>query len=107
MAGTKQVKVTPEAAERLGAPIAEAERKSDEYRELLRHSNNLEYALVRTRDALRVIARSLEDFEEEHASTAERMREGLTEDDVSLLCGAVNLLDYVAADCDRAFRAEA
>ena len=71
---------------------------------MLRRVDELKYSLSKTCDALRVIARGLEDMAEEHAA---RDVSGLSDYDVSLLCGAVNLLDCVAADCDRAYRGEA
>ena len=103
MADAKKVTVTPEAAERLGAPIEQAQRET-ERRDMLRRVNELEYSLTKTRDALRVIALGLEDMAEKHATADERQLSG---DDVSLIYGAVNLLDCVAADCDRAYRGEA
>ena len=63
----------------------------------------LEYSLIRTRDALRVVTRSLEDLAEKHASADERE---LTEEDISTLYGAVTLLDCVTADCDKVFRGQ-
>ena len=72
--------------------------------ETVRRMNDLEYSLTKTRDALRVIARGLEDIAEEHASADALL---FTQDDISMLYGTVNLLDCVAADCDRAMTGEA
>lgn len=103
MADAKKVTVTPEAAERLGAPIEQAQRET-ERRDMLRRVNELEYSLTKTRDALRVIVLGLEDMAEKHATPDERQ---LSDDDVSLIYGAVNLLDCVADDCHRAVLGEA
>lgn len=103
MADAKKVTATPEAAERLGAPIEQAQRET-ERRDMLRRVNELEYSLTKTRDALRVIALGLEDMAEKHAAPDERQLSG---DDVSLIYGAVNLLDCVADDCNRATLGEA
>ena len=100
---TKQVEVTPEAAQRLGEPIEKAQRET-ERRDMLRRVNELEYGLTKTRDALRVIARGLEDMAEKHAAPDERELSG---DDVSMIYGAVNLLDCVADDCHRVTMGEA
>ena len=62
---------------------------------------DLEYRLIKTRDALTVIARGLEDFAQSDAVQA------MGEQDAALIFGAVNLLESVAGDCDRAFRGEA
>lgn len=102
MADAKKVTVIPEVAERLGAPIEQAQRET-ERRDMLRRVSELEYSLTKTSDALRLIARGLGDMAEEHAA---RDVSGLSDYDISLLCGAVNLLDCVAADCDRAYRGE-
>ena len=72
----------------------------------LRRVYSLEYNAIKTRDALRVIARSLDGLAERHA-TAEERRQGLTEDDVSMLYGAVGLLDNVAEECNRVYMGEA
>ena len=97
---TKQVEVTPEAAQRLGEPIEKAKRET----EMLWRVNDLEYSLNKTRDALRVISRSLEDLANNHAGEDELT---ITQDEVSMLYGTVSLLDYVADECGRAFRGEA
>ena len=103
MADARKVTVTPEAAERLGAPIERAQRET-ERRDMLRRVNELECVLTKTRDALRVIARGLEDMAEKHEAPYERELSG---DDVSLIYGAVNLLDCVADDCHRVTMGEA
>ena len=96
MADASKVNITPEAAERLGAPIREAERRADDFRRVC----DLEYALTKTRNALRVITQCLEDMAERHA-TPETNK--LTQEDVSALYGAVTLLGYVSEECDRAY----
>ena len=90
---TKQVEVTPEAAQKLGAPIKEAEKRTDHFK----RACDLEYALVKTRDAITVIARGLEDFAQ--TDTVQNMAEA----DASLIFGTVNLLEYVADECNRAY----
>lgn len=92
---TKQVEVTPEAAAQLSKPIEEAQR-----RDYFKRVCDLEYTLIKTRDALAVIARGLEDFANSHASPEEMT---LTQADVSLIFGAVNLLESVSAECGRAY----
>ena len=91
---TKQVEVTPEAAEQLRKPIDEAAR-----RDYFKRVCDLEYTLIKTRDALAVITLGLEDFVNNHASPEEMT---LTQADASLIYGTVNLLEYVAAECGRA-----
>jgi len=103
MSGASKVEVTPEAAQRLGEPIEKA-REASERMGMFRRVNELEYSLTKTRDALRVIARGLEDMAEKHAAPDERQLSG---DDVSLIYGAVSLLDCVADDCHRAALGEA
>ena len=99
MADVKHADVSGEDAARLTG-LSETK-----HMEIMRRVNELEYSLVRARDALRVIGRSLEGLAEEYAGEDER-RQGLTQDDVSLLFGAVSLLDNVACDCERTFNAE-
>lgn len=99
MTSDSKLVVTPEAAQRLGEPIEKARLETER-----RRVDELEYSLTKTRDALRVIARALEDMAERHACASGRELSG---DDVSLVYGAVNLLDCVAADCDRAYKGEA
>ena len=97
---TKQVEVTPEAAAELRKPIEAAERRSADFARVC----DLEYALIRTRDALAVVTRGLGDFVDSHAGADENK---ITQDDASFLFGAVNLLECVAADCDRAVNGKA
>jgi hypothetical protein len=96
MASTKQAEVSEKDAATITG-IDEARRM-----EARRRIDDLEYALVRTRDALRVIARSLGGIADGYASEEER-RQGMTSDDVDMLYGAVGLLDFVACDCERTF----
>ena len=77
-----------------------ADAKTDETRDYFNRVNDLEYAITKTRDALRLISTGLEDMAERH-STTDAME--LTKDDISMLYGAVTLLDYIANECDRAY----
>lgn len=61
---------------------------------------DLECALTKSRDALRVIVRMLEDMAERHATQDARE---LSEDDVSALYGTITLLNYTAGECERAY----
>lgn len=72
------------------------EETRDDFKRVL----DLECALTKTRDALRVIARALGDVAERHAG-AEAWEP--TQEDVSTLYGAVSLIEYVADECDRAY----
>lgn len=96
MADASKVNITPEAAERLGAPIREAERRADDYKRVC----ELEYTVTKTRDALRVITHALEDMAERHSTPDKRE---LSDDEVSELYGVITLLDYMAGECDRAY----
>lgn len=82
---TRQADVTAEA----GA------RKRDDFARMC----DLEYALVRAHNSLAVITRGLCELVNDHAGEDERT---LTAADVSFLFGAVNLLEGVADECDRA-----
>lgn len=99
--GAKQVVVSAELAQKLGEPMEAAQRSADEARDTFKRSFELEAELIRAHDALMVIAQSLQDFAHAHSGEDERRR-GLTQEDVSLLFGAVALLEGVAAGCDRA-----
>ena len=103
MANAKAVELNPKAAQRLAEPMEEARRNAEEMRERLRRVNELEYSLVKTRDALAVVARSLGDFADGYA-TEENRRRGLSDDDVSTLYGVANLLECVAQQCDSAVK---
>lgn len=96
MEGKQIVELTEEQAAELAGKAGR--------RDMLRRVNSLEYSLTKNRDALRVIARGLEDMAEKHAAPDERQLSG---DDVSLIYGAVNLLDCVADDCHRSAMGEA
>ena len=95
MVNTKQIEMTPETARKLEAPIREAERRITHFDRVC----DLEYTLVKARDALAVITRGLEDFVNNHEAPEDRT---LTHDDVSMIYGTVNLLEYIAAECGRA-----
>jgi len=71
-----------------------------EHADYYKRVHDLEYALTKTRDALRVITCGLEDMAERHA-TPDTMK--MTQEDVSALYGTVTLLDYVTRECDRAY----
>lgn len=88
---TKQVEVTPEAAQRLGEPIKNAERLGESFSRIC----ELEYRLTKTHNALAVIVRSLEDFAETDTVI------NMADDDSALIFGTVNLLECVAAECQR------
>lgn len=73
--------------------------KTESARDDFKRVCDLEYALTKTRDALRVISRGLEDVTEKHATD----NPALDREDISLLYGSVTLLDYIAEECDRAY----
>lgn len=65
----------------------------------------LEAELVRARASLLVIASSVENLADRYSLPDARSR-GLTENDVDVLHGAVNLIEQVAAECFRAYKGE-
>lgn len=79
---------------------AKTATKTEETRDYFKRVCDLEYAITKTRDVLRVITHSLEDMAERHATPDKRE---LSEDEVSELYGAITLLDYVAGECNRAY----
>lgn len=103
MSGASKVEVTPEAAQRLGEPIEKA-REASERMGMFRRVNELEYSLTKAHDALMVISYGLESMADDHATPNNRE---LSNDDLCMIYGAVNLINGVAEDCDRAREAEA